>query len=79
MPTLEYSIWVRELSKPLQLWVVNLSWAVSPSNTLNSDGEGVKSDLERPQKHAGDDRFKGEIEETQYAEVSEGESDDEEL
>lgn len=76
MATREYSIWVRQLSKPLQLWVVTLSWAASLSNTLNSDGEEVKSYLKRPQKHDGDDRFKGEIEESQYAEVSEGESYD---
>ncbi|RPB06563.1 hypothetical protein P167DRAFT_580348 [Morchella conica CCBAS932] len=44
-----------------------------------SDGEEVESDVKRPQKHGGDDRFEGEIEETQDTEVSEGESDNDEL
>jgi hypothetical protein len=46
---------------------------------VSSAGEEVESDVRRPQKYGGDDRFEGEIEETQDVEVSEGESDDDEL
>jgi hypothetical protein len=46
---------------------------------VSSDEEEVESDVRHPQKHGGENRFEGEIEETQDAEVFEGESDDDEL
>lgn len=44
---------------------------------VSSDEEQVESDVSILQKHNGDYRFEGEIEEIQNAEVSEGKSDNE--